>query len=136
MFPKTTSILIVDDMPSIRYLVKSALRTLAYDRIYEASDGEVGYKILMESYRSDSPIQVIISDWNMPKMNGLEFLKKVRSKKELEQLPFILLTSESEREQVAEAVLAGASQYIIKPFSAKVFEDKLKAAYLRHNKDN
>ncbi|NUN04367.1 MAG: response regulator [Bdellovibrio sp.] len=134
MFPLETRILVIDDMPSIRDLVKNTLKAMGYKNIQEAEDGEQGLKILLQNNTVDSHIQLVISDWNMPKMKGLDLLKQVRATAELASLPFVLLTSESERDQVTEAVLAGVSQYIVKPFSAKIFEDKLKAAYAKHNK--
>lgn len=102
--------------------------------IYEAEDGEQGWRIIETKYGEANPIDLVISDWNMPKMKGLELLKKVRSEAHFVNLPFILLTSEAEREQVTEAVMAGVSQYIVKPFSGKIFEDKLKTAYAKHAK--
>ena len=134
MFPSETRILVIDDMPSIRDLVKNTLKAMEYKNIQEAVDGEDGLKLLLANNTPGNNIQLVISDWNMPKMKGLELLKHVRATAEWTNLPFVLLTSESERDQVTEAVLAGVSQYIVKPFSAKVFEDKLKAAYLKHNK--
>lgn len=134
MFPPETRILVIDDMPSIRDLVKSQLKAMGYKNIHEAADGEEGLKILVQHNTSGQPIQLVISDWNMPKMKGLELLKQVRSVSEWQNLPFVLLTSESEREQVTEAVLAGVSQYIVKPFAAKVFEEKLKTVWTKHNK--
>lgn len=133
MFPLDTRILVIDDMPSIRELVKTTLKSMGYKNFQEAVDGEEGLKILQTS-SGDQSIQLVISDWNMPKMKGLDLLKVVRSNQQWTNLPFVLLTSESERDQVTEAVLAGVSQYIVKPFSAKIFEDKLKAAYTKHNK--
>ncbi|QDK38267.1 response regulator [Bdellovibrio sp. NC01] len=134
MFPADTKILVIDDMPSIRDLVKNTLKAMGYKNMLEAGDGEEGLKILMQNNVAGSQIQLVISDWNMPKMKGLDLLKQVRATAEWVNLPFVLLTSESERDQVTEAVLAGVSQYIVKPFSAKIFEDKLKAAWLKHNK--
>ncbi|WII73798.1 response regulator [Bdellovibrio sp. 22V] len=134
MFPLETRILVIDDMPSIRDLVKNTLKAMGYKNIQEAGDGEEGLKILLQSNSVGTSIQLVISDWNMPKMKGLDLLKQVRATAEWANLPFVLLTSESERDQVTEAVLAGVSQYIVKPFSAKIFEDKLKAAYAKHNK--
>ncbi|WP_413574937.1 response regulator [Bdellovibrio sp. HCB290] len=133
MFPLETRILVIDDMPSIRDLVKNTLKAMGYRNLQEAGDGEEGLKVLMQSNTPGSSIQLVISDWNMPKMKGLELLKHVRATAEWQNLPFVLLTSESERDQVTEAVLAGVSQYIVKPFSAKIFEDKLKAAWTKHN---
>ena len=135
MFPLETRILVIDDMPSIRELVKNTLKAMGYKNLQEAADGEEGLKALMTANASpNTAVQLVISDWNMPKMKGLDLLKHVRATVEWANLPFVLLTSESERDQVTEAVLAGVSQYIVKPFSAKIFEDKLKAAYLKHNK--
>ncbi|MNJ94672.1 Chemotaxis protein CheY [compost metagenome] len=133
MFPHETRILVIDDMPSIRDLVKNTLKAMGYKNIQEAGDGEEALQILLKS-NANLPIQLVISDWNMPKMKGLDLLKQVRATAEWTNLPFVLLTSESERDQVTEAVLAGVSQYIVKPFSAKVFEDKLKGAWQKHNK--
>lgn len=134
MFPPETRILVIDDMPSIRELVKNQLRAMGYKNIQEATDGEEGLKVLVQGNSAGQPVQLVISDWNMPKMKGLELLKQVRAVAEWQNLPFVLLTSESEREQVTEAVLAGVSQYIVKPFAAKVFEEKLKTVWTKHNK--
>lgn len=134
MFPLETRILVIDDMPSIRDLVKNTLKAMGFKNIQEAADGEEGLKVLVQNNTPGTQIQLVISDWNMPKMKGLDLLKQVRATAEWANLPFVLLTSESERDQVTEAVLAGVSQYIVKPFSAKIFEDKLKAAYMKHNK--
>jgi two-component system chemotaxis response regulator CheY len=134
MFPLETRILVIDDMPSIRDLVKNTLRSMGYKNFQEAADGEEGLQILEKLNSGDQSIQLVISDWNMPKLKGLDLLKQVRATPKWVNLPFVLLTSESERDQVTEAVLAGVSQYIVKPFSAKIFEDKLKAAYTKHNK--
>lgn len=134
MFPLTTRILIIDDMASIRELVKNHLKAMGYKSMAEAEDGDEGLKYLIQNNNPGQEIQLVISDWNMPKMKGLDLLKQLRGTQEFANLPFVLLTSESERDQVTEAVLAGVSQYVVKPFSGKVFEDKLKAAWQKHNK--
>jgi two-component system, chemotaxis family, chemotaxis protein CheY len=134
MFPKDTRILIIDDMPSIRDLVKVQLKSMGYSTLLEAQDGEEGLTVLNKQLSGGEPVQLVISDWNMPKLKGLELLKKVRASSEFKDLPFVLLTSEAEREQVTEAVLSGVSQYIVKPFSGKVFEDKLKTVWDKHKK--
>lgn len=134
MFPLETRILVIDDMPSIRDLVKNHLKAMGYKHIQEAGDGEEALRMLIQFNTPGSSIQLVISDWNMPNMKGIDLLKHVRTKSEWTNLPFVLLTSEAERDQVTEAVLSGASQYIVKPFSAKVFEDKLKTAFQKHNK--
>ncbi len=134
MFSNDIRILVIDDMPSIRDLVKSQLKTMGFKTIYEAEDGEAGLEALNRHFKAGEPIQLVISDWNMPKLKGLELLKKVRASTEFKDLPFVLLTSEAEREQVTEAVLSGVSQYVVKPFSAKIFEDKLKTVWEKHKK--
>jgi two-component system chemotaxis response regulator CheY len=134
MFPLDTRILVIDDMPSIRDLVKNQLKGMGFKNIQEASDGEEALRMLIQLNTPNNNIQLVISDWNMPNMKGIDLLKHVRAQAEWANLPFVLLTSEAERDQVTEAVLAGASQYIVKPFSAKIFEDKLKTAFQKHNK--
>jgi len=134
MFPTTTRVLIVDDMASIRDLVRNQLRGMNFNEILEAEDGVQAWTVIENQYAQANPVELVISDWNMPNMKGLDLLKKVRSSQQFVQLPFILLTSEAEREQVTEAVMAGVSQYIVKPFSGKVFEEKMKTAYQKHFK--
>lgn len=134
MFPASTRILIADDMPTIRELVKNQLKAMGFTAILEAQDGEEAFKALVSNMGAGTPIQLVVSDWNMPRMTGLELLKNVRAMPEWMNLPFILLTSESEREQVTEAILAGVSQYIVKPFAAKAFEEKLRSVWAKHNK--
>lgn len=134
MFPLEIRILVVDDMPSIRDMVKNQLRMMGYKNVTEAEDGEMAWEILTKKYEEGYPFHLVVSDWNMPKMKGVDLLKKVRANEDYKSVPFILLTSEAERDQVTEAVMAGVSQYIVKPFSPKAFEDKLKAAWTKHNK--
>ncbi|MFN7903762.1 MAG: response regulator [Pseudobdellovibrionaceae bacterium] len=133
MFPLETRVLVVDDMPSIRELVKSQLKTMGYIDIHEAENGEHALQKILSLDAAGSPVQLVISDWNMPKLTGLEFLKQLRGNHAYQKIPFVLLTSEAERDQVTEAILAGVSQYVVKPFSGKVFEDKLKQVWLKHH---
>lgn len=133
MFSPDTRILVADDMPTIRDLVKAQLKNMGFKTILEAADGEHAMNLLISNKQAGNPIQLVISDWNMPKMTGLELLKQVRASAEWTNLPFILLTSESERDQVTEAILAGVSQYVVKPFAAKIFEEKLKGVWAKHN---
>lgn len=133
MFSPDTRILVADDMPTIRDLVKAQLKNMGFRTILEAADGEHAMNLLISNNQAGNPIQLVISDWNMPKMTGLELLKQVRASAEWANLPFVLLTSESERDQVTEAILAGVSQYVVKPFAAKIFEEKLKGVWAKHN---
>ncbi len=132
MFAPDTRILIVDDMVSIRELLRASLSALGFKHVTEAEDGLQAYKVLIDRNTPGQQFQLVISDWNMPNLSGLDFLKKVRATPEFAQLPFLLVTSEAERDQVTEAVLAGVSQYVVKPFSTKIMEEKLKGAYAKH----
>jgi two-component system chemotaxis response regulator CheY len=132
MIPRDIKVLIVDDMPTIRDLVKSQLKSLGFKTILEAADGEAALNLLIQHDLSGERVRLIISDWNMPKMSGLDFLKKVRSAEQWSNLPFVLLTSETERDQVTEAILSGVSQYVVKPFTPKAFEEKITSAWQKH----
>jgi two-component system chemotaxis response regulator CheY len=134
MFPLHTKILIADDMPSVRDLIIRELRNLGYSYVISAKDGVDAWNILRAEFEKGSPIELVISDWNMPFLQGIDLLKKVRGTPEIAETPFVLLTSESEKEQVTEAVFLGVSQYILKPFTAKMFEDKLRTAWQKHQK--
>lgn len=134
MFPKDIQILLVDDMPSIRGSVRSILNELGYQYIYESDQGVDAYDFLLSRENSHKPIDLVISDWNMPIMNGLELLKKIRTSLIYKTMPVILLTTEAERDLVTEAIINGVSQYIIKPFNKKIIEDKLKSTYQKHFK--
>lgn len=128
MFPKIIKVLICDDMPAIRDMVGRELRQLGYTQITSAADGDEAWKFYTESLSRD-PFGLIISDWNMPKITGLEFLIKVRSNPLGSDTPFILLTAEGQKEQVLDAISSGVTQYILKPFSSKNFEEKLRSAW-------
>jgi two-component system chemotaxis response regulator CheY len=132
--PPDTKILVVDDMPTIRDLVKTQLRAMGFRKVVEAENGEQALLLLIENDSTADKVGFIVSDWNMPKMTGIEFLKHVRATDHWVNIPFILLTAESEREQVTEAVLAGVSQYVVKPFAGKAFEEKMNSAWSKHNK--
>jgi two-component system chemotaxis response regulator CheY len=129
MFLTSIKILVLDDMSTIRDLVKNQLKDMGYKNIIMGEDGVVGWRLLNEAVDAGAPFDLVISDWMMPNMKGLEVLKLVRSHPKISKTPFILLTSESERDQVTEAVLAGVSNYIVKPFSPKSFEEKLRAVW-------
>ena len=127
MFPATTKILIVDDMMTMRKLIRKAVTGMGYTVMDEAEDGQVGWSRL----QADPNIGLVISDWNMPNCTGLEFLRRVRSDSRFRTLPFILLTAEAEATQVTEAVQAGVSNYIVKPFTPEGLKAKLEQTYQR-----
>jgi two-component system chemotaxis response regulator CheY len=134
MFPTSTKILIVDDMGSIRTLVKNNLMDMGFSDIVESSDGEKAMAVLTQCLKSHEPVQLIISDWNMPIVDGMELFKQVRAMTDLGPIPFVMLTSESELEQVTTAILAGISNFIVKPFTKKILEEKLNAVWVKQQK--
>ncbi|NDD13611.1 MAG: response regulator, partial [Betaproteobacteria bacterium] len=124
-FPLDTKILIVDDMERMRSLVREQIRSVGYSNFYEADNGEKALQVLAKN-SSPTPFGLILCDWNMPVMNGLDFLKVLRSHASYRTLPFLMVTAEADRESVLAAIKAGASNYIVKPFPPAVLDQKLK----------
>ncbi len=129
MFPLDTNILVVDDMMTTRKVVKKALSDLGYTKFTEAENGEVALGKFRAALATPAPFQLIISDWNMPQLTGIEFLKAVRATPGCQALPFVLLTAESEKSQVIEALTAKVSGYVVKPFTPASLAEKLKGVY-------
>jgi len=117
---KDLTALVVDDFSTMRRIVKNILRDLEFKNILEAEDGSAAVNLLKAQ-----KVDVIVSDWNMPKMTGLELLKYVRADSELKDTPFLMITAESQKENVVEAVKARVSNYIVKPFTAATLGEKL-----------
>ncbi|MFP5491125.1 MAG: response regulator [Bacteriovoracia bacterium] len=126
MFDLKTKVLVVDDMLTMRKVVSKILRELGYTDIQEAVDGHEAWE---KTKSADKPFGLIISDWNMPKMTGLDFLKNVRADEKLKSTPFLLVTAEAESTQVAEAIKTGVDQYVVKPFSKDALKAKLESAH-------
>jgi len=114
-------ILVVDDFPTMRRIVKTLMRQNGYNNFVEAEDGVQGLKVL----ESNPDIEFVVSDWNMPNMSGLEFLKAVRSDSRFSHLPFLMVTAESEKDNIIDAVKNGVSSYIVKPFTGAALQEKL-----------
>lgn len=114
-------ILVVDDFPTMRRIVKTLMRQNGYTNFVEAEDGALGFKML----ETMPDIEFIVSDWNMPNMTGLEFLKAVRADPRFKHLPFLMVTAEAEKENIIEAVKSGVSNYIVKPFTGATLQEKL-----------
>ena len=112
--------LVVDDFSTMRRIVKNILKQLGYENIDEAEDGAQAYSKLQ-----NNDYDFVISDWNMPNMDGLELLKKIRSDQKLKAMPVLMVTAEAEKEKVITAVQAGVNNYIVKPFTAEVLKEKM-----------
>jgi two-component system, chemotaxis family, chemotaxis protein CheY len=128
MLPSNAKILVVDDMSTMRKLVKKSLSELGFTNVVESVDGEDAWNKISDALKTNAPIQMVLSDWNMPKMKGIDLLIKVRGTSGTKSLPFILLTAESEKDQVQNALKAGASGYLLKPFTKDQLSERIKTA--------
>lgn len=115
-------VLLVDDLSNMRRLMKNIIKNLGFKTIHEAGDGKEGLAVL-----DARNIGLIISDWNMPNMSGIEFLKRVRSSEKYKSTPFLMVTAEATRENIIDAIGAGASNYVVKPVQADIVEAKLRS---------
>ncbi|OGQ85539.1 MAG: histidine kinase [Deltaproteobacteria bacterium RIFOXYD12_FULL_56_24] len=113
-------ILVVDDFATMRRIIKNILTQLGFKNIIEADDGTTALNVL-----KSEKISLIISDWNMPKMTGLDLLKAVRADAGMAATPFIMVTAEAQQDNIILAVKAKVSQYIVKPFTAETLSEKL-----------
>ena len=117
---KSMSVLIVDDYRTMLHILRNLLKQLGFNNVEEATDGSMALSML----RAGS-YGMVISDWNMEPMTGLQLLKEVRADTNLRDLPFIMITAESKSENVIAAKEAGVSNYIVKPFNAATLKGKL-----------
>ncbi len=117
---KNMNILIVDDYKTMLRIIRNLLKQLDFDNVEEASDGSEA----LAKLRAGN-FGLVISDWNMEPMTGLELLKEVRADQRLKNLPFIMITAESKTENVVAAKQAGVSNYIVKPFNAETLREKI-----------
>lgn len=120
MSGKNMRILLVDDFSTMRRIIKNLLRQLGYSNILEADDGTTALAVLKEE-----DIDFIISDWNMPKMTGIELLRTVRGDEKLKDTSFLMVTAEADKLNVVEAVKAGVDNYVVKPFTAETLREKM-----------
>lgn len=117
--PKTR-FLVVDDFSTMRRIVRNLLKELGFTNVDEAEDGAVALGKLREG-----SFEFVVSDWNMPNMDGLTLLQNVRADPKLKTLPFLMITAEAKKENIIAAAQAGASGYIVKPFTAATLQEKL-----------
>ena len=113
-------ILVVDDFATMRKIITNLLRQLGFKNITDADDGTTA----LEKLKGEK-FDFIISDWNMPKMSGLELLKTVKGDADLKDVPFMMVTAEALKENIIAAIQAGANDYIVKPFNATTLEEKI-----------
>ena len=114
-------LLVVDDSSTMRRIIKNTLARLRFNDVLEAEHGVEAWQIMDKT----PDINVLITDWNMPEMNGLELVRKVRAEKKYDGLPIIMVTTEGGKTEVITALKAGVNNYIVKPFTPQVLKEKL-----------
>ena len=118
--PDAMKILTVDDSATMRRIIKNSLKAIGYDEVIEAENGQIGLaKIQSES------IDFVITDWSMPVMTGLEMVHAIRSNPATKNLPVLMVTAVGQKEEIVQAVSAGVSGYIVKPFEAETLHQKM-----------
>ncbi len=124
MPPTDIRILVVDDMSTMRRIIKTILNQLGYSNIEEAENGKQALaKLKKEKF------DFVITDWNMPEMDGLTLVREIRSDEELKALPVLMVTAEAKKENVMEALKAGVNNYIVKPFTPEVLKEKMEKIF-------
>lgn len=117
-------VLIVDDFATMRRILKNVLRQVGFTNIIEADNGKAALKELKKDH-----FDLIMCDWNMPEMPGIDLLRHVRSDDSLKSIPFVMVTAEAQKENILEAVKAGVSNYVVKPFTAETINEKLQKVF-------
>jgi two-component system, chemotaxis family, chemotaxis protein CheY len=116
--------LVVDDSRAVRMILARTLKELGYE-VREAANGQEALEII-EAEKSD--VKLVLADWNMPEINGLELLKRLRQNPELSSLVIVMVTTETELDQMTAALEAGANEYVMKPFTKEILVEKLELA--------
>ena len=117
-------VLVADDFATMRKIVRNILKQIGFDDIVEAEDGQAALQVL----KSEN-IGLVVTDWNMPNMTGLELLEKIRQDPKTASLPVLMVTAEGLKENVVAAVKAGVNNYVVKPFTAEVLQEKLEQIF-------
>ncbi|OGG95055.1 MAG: histidine kinase [Candidatus Lambdaproteobacteria bacterium RIFOXYD12_FULL_49_8] len=121
---KDMRILVVDDFSTMRRIVKNILRQLGFNNVDEADDGSTALiKLNKEKF------DFVVTDWNMPKMSGLELLKEIRGSESLKHIPVLMVTAEALQENIIAAIKAGVSNYVVKPFDAATMSEKIEKIF-------
>lgn len=120
--------LVVDDFSTMRRIVRNLLKELGYTNVEEAEDGVDGLSKLRTGQ-----FDFVVSDWNMPNMDGLEMLKQIRADAALNKLPVLMVTAEAKKENIIAAAQAGANGYVVKPFTAATLDEKLSKIFEKLN---
>lgn len=119
-------ILVVDDFSTMRRIIKNLLKDLGFSNIQEADDGSTALPMLQQG-----DFDFVVTDWNMPGMQGIDLLRAIRADDKLKQLPVLMVTAEAKKEQIVAAAQAGVNGYVVKPFTAATLKEKLDKIFER-----
>ncbi|MFT5897496.1 MAG: two-component system chemotaxis response regulator CheY [Glaciecola sp.] len=119
-------ILVVDDFSTMRRIIKNLLKDLGFTSIQEADDGNTALPMLQQG-----TFDFVVTDWNMPGMQGIDLLREIRSDDKLKHLPVLMVTAEAKKEQIIAAAQAGVNGYVVKPFTAATLKQKLEKIFER-----
>lgn len=133
MFPSDTKFLVVDDFATMRKIIKKVLNELGYTNVEESDDGKNALPVIHAAHDAGKPFQFVISDWNMPGMQGIDLLKACKADPRFKSMPFMLVTAESEQKHILEAAKAGVSDYVVKPFNSATLKAKMERVWAKHN---
>lgn len=122
--------LVVDDFATMRRIIRNLLKELGHSNVDEAEDGVNA----LQKLRSE-PFDFVVSDWNMPNMTGIDLLRNIRADEQLKGLPVLMVTAEAKKENIIAAAQAGASGYVVKPFTAATLDEKLKKIFQTMNRE-
>jgi two-component system chemotaxis response regulator CheY len=122
--------LVVDDFSTMRRIVRNLLKELGFLNVDEAEDGAIAYGKLTSEH-----FDFVVTDWNMPNMDGLTLLKQIRANAQLKHLPVLMITAEAKKENIIAAAQEGASGYIVKPFTAATLNEKLNKIFEKLEKE-
>jgi two-component system chemotaxis response regulator CheY len=113
-------IITVDDSSTMRRIIKNTLSKLGFTNVLEAVNGVEGLEVL-----ANNKVDLIITDWNMPEMDGLTFVKTLRAKEEFKEVPILMVTTEAAKEDILTALRSGVNNYVVKPFTPETLQEKI-----------
>ena len=123
---KSMKILVVDDFSTMRRIIKNLLKDVGFSNIQEADDGSTALPMLQQG-----DFDFVVTDWNMPGMQGIDLLRAIRADDKLKHLPVLMVTAEAKKEQIVAAAQAGVNGYVVKPFTAATLKEKLDKIFER-----
>ncbi len=121
--------IVIDDMMTMRKIITKMLKQIGFTNVSEADDGATAWPMIQQAQESGEPFEFIVSDWNMPKMSGLDLLIKVRGTEGIKDTPFLMVTAEAEQSNVVKVVQAGVSNFVVKPFKPETLQEKIEKIF-------